>query len=429
MKPQNKFQKRLVEISGKIPKLTQKQIQFAKDSVMRRYATIHRGRVVCMECNHRHELKDMSPMAAMVLKNNRCSNCSSKLTLTDVNNVTYYSCYAIYTRCKEYQVVRIVYVTKHVWLTKKPQYVISEIIRHFIDENGNYDTLMKQCYWFSHYYQPNWQTNSEFEPRTMSMSAIHRKNTVPDRIYPYKKILPALRRNGFMGNTYDIAPQILISELLVNPKAETLIKARQYDLLHEFCYSREKMTGLWPQVKLCIRHSYKPEKVSTWVDLISMLQILGRDINNPKVILPRDLISAHHYINKLVQNRQDKIDKLKRIQQIQSDQVKYEKQKSKYFGFFLKHKNITIQPLRHVEEIYDEGKRFRHCVFNAQYHLKQNSLLLSARVDGEPVETIEVNLKTFSIKQSRGMDNQPTDYNAEIVHTLQKNMHLLKSYN
>lgn len=77
-------------------------------------------------------------------------------------------------------------------------------------------------------------------------------------------------------------------------------------------------------------------------------------------------------------------------------------------------------------EFLEEGEAMHHCV--ASYWSHDNSLVLSARDgEGKRVETVEVNLKTFSIVQSQGPCNRPTEWHESIMETVKRNMKLIKS--
>ena len=51
-----------------------------------------------------------------------------------------------------------------------------------------------------------------------------------------------------------------------------------------------------------------------------------------------------------------------------------------------------MKVLESVQEYLEEGKALHHCVFTNEYYLKEQSLILSARIDGKRIETIEVSL-------------------------------------
>ena len=58
---------------------------------------------------------------------------------------------------------------------------------------------------------------------------------------------------------------------------------------------------------------------------------------------------------------------------------------------------------------------------------RKDSLILSMRdKDGKRIETVEVNLRTFSITQSRGLKNNPTSRHEEIIDLVNSNMWQIK---
>ena len=47
---------------------------------------------------------------------------------------------------------------------------------------------------------------------------------------------------------------------------------------------------------------------------------------------------------------------------------------------------IIVKVLQSVDEFYEEGKAMHHCVYTNAYYNDENSLILSARIDGERIE-------------------------------------------
>ena len=74
----------------------------------------------------------------------------------------------------------------------------------------------------------------------------------------------------------------------------------------------------------------------------------------------------------------------------------------------------------------EEGRAMHHCVFNGEYYLKENSLILSATIDGKRIETIEISLKTLKVVQSRGVCNKNTEYHDQIINLVNKNKRLIR---
>ena len=93
----------------------------------------------------------------------------------------------------------------------------------------------------------------------------------------------------------------------------------------------------------------------------------------------------------------------------------------------LKYDNLSIDVIRSVKQVYDEGLLLNHCVYENGYYKKQDSLLLSAKVNNEVIETIEVDLKNLTISQARGKDNHPSEYNELIVNLVNQNLKKIKS--
>lgn len=67
-----------------------------------------------------------------------------------------------------------------------------------------------------------------------------------------------------------------------------------------------------------------------------------------------------------------------------------------------------------------------HCVFANKYYLRPDSLILSATIDGQRVETVEVSLKRLQVVQSRGVCNQNTAYHDRIIQLVNRNIHLIR---
>ena len=64
-----------------------------------------------------------------------------------------------------------------------------------------------------------------------------------------------------------------------------------------------------------------------------------------------------------------------------------------------------------------------HCVAQCHYYQKVDSLILTARdAQGNRLETIEIDLKSFKIIQSRGVCNQDSPKHKEIVKLMNAHM-------
>ena len=86
---------------------------------------------------------------------------------------------------------------------------------------------------------------------------------------------------------------------------------------------------------------------------------------------------------------------------------------------------IQVHVLESVQEHLEEGVSMHHCVFSNAYYLKEDSLILSATIEGKRIETIEVSLRTLEVVQSRGVCNKNTEYHEQIVNLVNANRGLI----
>nr|WP_250714013.1 PcfJ domain-containing protein [Bacteroides fragilis] len=100
--------------------------------------------------------------------------------------------------------------------------------------------------------------------------------------------------------------------------------------------------------------------------------------------------------------------------------------KLSFFGLRFTDGFIEVRVLESVREVMEEGDALHHCVFTNNYYLKPESLILSARIGDKRIETIEVDLKTLNVVQSRGACNQNTEYHDRIIGLVEKNTRLIK---
>ena len=69
----------------------------------------------------------------------------------------------------------------------------------------------------------------------------------------------------------------------------------------------------------------------------------------------------------------------------------------------------------------------KHCVFSNGYYKRKDCLILSARDnEGKQLETIELNLKTFDIVQSRAVCNGMSEHHDRIIQLVKKNINLIR---
>ena len=100
--------------------------------------------------------------------------------------------------------------------------------------------------------------------------------------------------------------------------------------------------------------------------------------------------------------------------------------KSKFFGLVITDEEIIIKVLESIDEYYNEGKTQGICVFGSGYYKKADTLILSARIGDEIIETVEVDLRTLEVVQCHGKHNQDTEYHERIIDLVNKNANLIR---
>ena len=249
------------------------------------------------------------------------------------------------------------------------------------------------------------------------------------------RTLPQLKRNGFNGDFYGISPVSLFKALLSNPKMETLIKEGKIEELKYFISNPNNADELWASYLIARRHNYHINNIGMWCDYLRMLLNLGEDIRNPKNICPDDFIEAHDKVIRRIEAKREKenakrqrlyeIERREREQQRLLQEKQREEnfiaQKSKFFGLVISDNEISVKVLESIEEYYEEGKTQNICVFGSSYYNKPDTLILSARIDGEIIETVEVDLKTLRVIQCHGKNNKDTEYHNRIISLVNDN--------
>ena len=130
---------------------------------------------------------------------------------------------------------------------------------------------------------------------------------------------------------------------------------------------------------------------------------MGKDLHSPKYVCPADLKREHdRYIFK-VARREAEREIAENLSAHLRKENAYHKAKSKFFGLAFSDGQIAVRVLESVKEIILEGKAMHHCVGTNEYYKNADSLILSATINGQRIETVEVSLSQLKVIQSRGV--------------------------
>lgn len=429
MKPRNQYERNIVALSEKLPALTTAQRQWAVDNCFGPDGYKTKNSVWCLHCGHVNTIKDSHLVT--VVAGCTCQKCGRNLKNIEVSRRTKVkeSDYlTIVTTIGGFQVVRHFLVSKYMYKlpntvdAQAPEYSINECVQAWIDSNGKVSVIARSRVSYF-YYVDKWSLNSPLSLKGYGDSVYNFNGC----LYPRQKVLPIIRRNGYNGHTAGVPVSELFSLLLSDNRAETLYKTGQYALLRRLHHVGLAASD-YASAKICIRNNYIVDDAGMWIDYMDLLQYFHKDTRNAHYVCPSDLQAEHDRL----MNRKRKIEEEKRKRedalQRQADEEMYRKHKSRFFGICFGDDDILISVITSVADMYAEGEAMHHCVYTNGYYKKPDSLILSARdrITDHRIETIEVNLKTLTVEQSRGVCNENTIHHKRIIKLVNNNIHLIK---
>ena len=413
MKPRNKFEKTVMALSTKLCPITKAQRQWAFRECIDHFAyRLPKGRTTCMDCGHSWTLEQ--PIDTCT-----CPQCRARLQVktTRARKLQQKQYFTVLTTCGEYQVLRMFLFVVGMEKGCRAKTSVIEIGHYWWNDAGR-QALVAIQRTFGHYID----SFSFCSPMAIRNDSEAYRYVAYSQIYPKLKVTNTLYRNGFNGDFHDIVPTTLIPALLTNSRAETLMKAERYEDLRYFFSKGKGFDNYWDAYKLALRHHYAISDIALWCDYIDMLRRLGKDTHNPKYVCPTDLHREHDRRETEILRQREKEEAKRKQQKVMEDEERFQELKSKFFGISFTDGTIRVQVLESVQEHLEEGVSMHHCVFSNEYYLKEDSLILSATIDGMRIETIEVSLDTFQVVQSRGLCNQTTPYHDQIVSLVQRNI-------
>lgn len=416
MKPKTRIQKEISRLSTNLPELTDTQRTYAFRHCFKHYGRrTAKGIITCTECGHAwksgHSLAD-------TLCGCICPNCGTALEIVDTRKRVFTAgeYFSIITTCKGYQVIRFFFVRSRQKVGQKAEYSIFEVVQRWIAPDGKSETVAR-LRGMSILYYDLWMEDSPMEIRKNNEHRVY--DIDPICTYPRQRIIPEIKRNGFDGNLHGILPYDFFKAILSDSKAETLLKAGQYPMLRYYVRHHFNLSEYWQSVKICIRNGYIIPDGSAWRDMTDLLRHFGKDLCNPKYVCPAYLKTEH---DRLVRKREQQREREKTEEERQKA-LEYEKDylkaKGMFFGLMFTDNLIHIKVIESVAEMIAEGRAMHHCV--GLYHKRENSLILSATIDGERIETVEVDLQTLKVVQSRGVCNSNTEYHDRIIKLVEDN--------
>lgn len=351
-----------------------------------------------------------------------CPECGTQIEIKDTKErvIRDKSYFNVITTIEGYQVIRMFLMIVEMRKGMKAKPAFLEIGSYWIDCKGNTTVVGLQRTLGP--YIDSFAFCSPFEIRRDNEAF---QRIADEWVYPRIKVTDTIKRNGFKGSCHHIHPVSLFQQLLSNPKAETLIKSNEIELLRYLCHHPEDVDKYWNTIKIAKRNGYKFKDVGMWFDYIKMLGQMGRDINSPSLTAPKDLKTAHDIYVAKVNRQRIKEQREKERQQAIEDKAKFEELKSRYFGMAMTDGEIEIHSIDTIDDYYKIGESQSICCGTAKYFLKESTLTLTAYIGNKQIATIEISLDDYHIIQCRAFANGICEYTEQIAGIINANKKMI----
>ena len=412
MKPKTRIQYKVATANERLQPIEDKAVEWAFRHTLKHYAfRSPKNLTTCLDCGHQWREQGK--------KKCRCPQCGAKLEIHDTlcRKATEKSYCSVLEAQDGFQVQRVFLLTAQYHKRRRPEIHIREILRYWLNENGQRTaTALKRTLGF---YKDSFSLCSDIELRNDSEVFQYIADC---EVYPKYTAIPKLQRNGLKGSLCGIAPQKLMKALLSDSRIETMMKTGQKKHLKYFIDNPQRLDECWTAYRIALRNNYHISDVGIWADYINMLVQCGKDIRNAHYVCPANLHSAHdHYQENIrIMREREKLEENKR-KALEYEQ-EFREMKGRYFGLEFTDGTIVVSVLDSVLAHYQEGDAMHHCVGRKNYFLNPECLIMSARINGKRIETIELSLTSFKILQSRGLQNKNTEYHDQIIALVKKNV-------
>lgn len=416
MKATTQFQVQIVSLSKKLKPITIAHKNWAIENCLEHISICSKNKIItCLHCTHVYE--DIM----FIEQETVCPVCNikAKKKMTKKRIFDDWSIFAVYDTIKNLQVIRYFKLNAEYKKGIEAIYHIREVSQLWLRQDGKYEIFSNQH--LLNYYQNNWIGGFEIRNKR----SIDKYDIAPYKVYPKIKLISEIKRVKYKLIQSNLTPLATLKRLL-KPNFETLYKAKQIEL---FNFSNEsKIIKYWKSIKICLRNNYKVERADLWFDYLDLLAHFNKDLLNARYVCPDNLSLEH---DRLVRKKNEIFKRksfLEQKQRIEEDQIAYFEDKSKYFNLLLSDGNIQIEPIKDVKDFFTIGSDQEHCIFTNGYYKRRDSLILVAFDNNKTIlETIELSLKDYSIRQSYGRKNKITPYNEQIKSIINSNLEYIKS--
>lgn len=403
-----------MRLSQQLPLLTTAQAEWSSKTIFMHIAFATKQVAWCSDCGTIFAPIDNEKRCV-------CPKCGAKLKVEHsrkqkLEERNYFSQLSV---IGGYQVVRHYQACRYSKKGQSTRYAHEEVVQLWLDSRGNKTIVARSTNCMSPSLD-NWSWGSPMEIRRIYGYTRTRYNICAP-ICPGSEVLPIFRKRGYTLRCQSAAPDEIMTSILTDNNAETLMKQKQYDVAGDYVrHGSYKYKQYRHAVNIATRNGYRIKDASLWYDYLNLLEYFNLDTHNAKYVCPDNLKQEH---DKLMHRKEAILARIRAEAQRKRDAetlkrdakaiAKYKEQKGCYFGIVLKQGKLHASVLPDVEAFMQEGEAMRHCVFTNGYYKRKDCLIFSVRnTHNKRVATVEFDLKTFKVVQCRGKANsQPKEYN------------------
>lgn len=443
MKPRSRIEQHFCDLANTMPPYSRSHevIDWAKENAFPSisYYWKHRwsSEIWCQCCGHREPCEDS--LLVMQAAGYTCPKCGAKTSVEPYNRINPSTNLGRYVTVFDVvdgvQVLRAFEVFRENTGNSETWYGIAELYQCWINDNGR-EVITTRRYSRSPYHF-GWDYSALYSigHHNSGGSGYYSYDDVytPGENYIFPKMKFAkyfrnvrLTKRTVMSlmktNRSDITQTL--AYVLNEPYLESLKKTGYENLYLHLLRTRKKFSDYRASVNICHRNCYHIPNPDLWLDYIDNLRELGLDTHNAHYVCPANLLEAHKQMLARVERKRSKIEFENRMSDIAKEEPQYKQMRQAFFGLCISGNGFNVVCIKSVKEVFYEAKALHHCMFTNSYYKKQDSLLLSARSSdtGEPIESLEVSLRDFSILQCRGDHNKETDYHKQIVEVVSQHL-------
>lgn len=237
-----------------------------------------------------------------------------------------------------------------------------------------------------------------------------------------------------------INPNELARVICNNPVAETLYKTKDPLFVHLLYENYNKQ--VCRAITIAKRHGFdfsNQSRNSLWFDMVRTMAKLDADWHNPVYIVPKDLQATHDLFIRRWERHLEELSRRAKIElKMNATDAKllrdlkaneaYIRRRKRYYDMVLSDGLIECRVLRDIPAFREEAEYMNHCVYTGEYYKKPYSLIMSATIGNKKIETVEVDLMHFNVKQCFGKNDNFTIYHKRILDLVNSQMDTIKQF-